>query len=270
MDKKILFTDLDGTLLDSKKEVSRKNEITIGKALEAGHKIVISTGRPISSAKLLAKRLNLDKEGCYIIASNGAVLYDSYKEELLYETGVPLRHIRHLLDCAYEEGLHAHTYTRDHVLSERDTKELQNYTKSIRVPALIVDDIPGYLTYDPVKVLILHKESKQHLIDFEKRMAPWSAGKFDTIFSCDYMLEYCPVGITKGGAVKKLCKLLDIPVSNSIAVGDAPNDLSMIEAAGIGCVMSNGYDEVKALADYITKLDNNHDGFAEVVERFLL
>ena len=53
-----------------------------------------------------------------------------------------------------------------------------------------------------------------------------------------------------------------------MAVGDAANDLAMIEAAGVGVAMANGTEEVKRAADYITQRDNNHDGIAEVVELF--
>ena len=54
----------------------------------------------------------------------------------------------------------------------------------------------------------------------------------------------------------------------AVAVGDAANDLTMIEAAGIGVAMANGTDEVKKIANYITTRDNNHDGIAEVAEKF--
>lgn len=266
--KKIVFTDLDGTLLNDEHLVSVENKMAMDAALKRGHKIVIATGRPIASAKLLAEELGLIKDGCYIIASNGAVLYDSGQGKILQQKGLPLQYVRPLLENAYEDGLHVHTYSDDRILSERDTPEIRWYEKTIRVPALIVDDVTKHLTHDPVKVLLINFQSKELLVRFQMKMADWEHGKVKSVFSNDIMLEYCPLGVTKGNAVKELCHLLSIPIEQSIAAGDEQNDISMIQAAGTGCVMCNGSDETKAFADYITRHDNNHHGFAEILERF--
>lgn len=268
--KKIVLTDLDGTLLNDEHLVSDKNKAAMNDALKRGHKIVIATGRPIASAKLLAKELALTKEGCYIIASNGAVLYDAGREKILQKKGLPLEYVRPLFESAYEDGLHVHTYSDDHILSERDTPQIRWYEKAIRVPAQIVDDVTEYLTDNPVKVLLINFQSKELLIRFQKKMADWERGRVVSVFSNDSMLEYCPLGVTKGTALKELCHLLSIPIEQSIAAGDEQNDISMIQAAGVGCVMCNGSAETKKYADYITKKDNNHNGFAEILERFCL
>lgn len=270
MNTKILFTDLDGTLLGDDHKASEGNKAAIGRALAAGHKIVIATGRPIASAKLLAGELQLTQEGCYIIASNGAVLYDAYKGQILQETTFPLSFVRTLLDSAYEEGLHGHTYSRTHVISERDTPEIRWYEKAICVPAKIVEDVTAYLPYDPVKMILINKEDRDKLVRFQHKMEGWAKGKVDSIFSSNIMLEYCPLGVSKGNAVRSLCDLLEIPIEHSIAAGDEQNDISMIEAAGVGCVMCNGGKETKAVADYITKRNNNEDGFAEIIEKYML
>jgi hydroxymethylpyrimidine pyrophosphatase-like HAD family hydrolase len=67
-----------------------------------------------------------------------------------------------------------------------------------------------------------------------------------------------------------MCRKLGIDIADSIACGDAENDLPMIQTAGIGVAMVNGTAEAKAAANYVTEHDNNHDGIAEVVEKFLL
>ena len=74
--RKIVFTDLDGTLLDDNRQITEKNRKAIQKALSGGHQIVITSGRPLASVKQIAADLKLDGDGCYCIASNGAVLYD--------------------------------------------------------------------------------------------------------------------------------------------------------------------------------------------------
>lgn len=267
---KILFTDLDGTLLNDSHQVSLENRSAIKETLSKGHKIVIATGRPIASAKRIAQELELTEKGCYIIASNGALLYDTYEEKILQQNSFPKKYLRPLFDSAYEEDLHIHTYSHTNVLTERDTPEVRWYEKAIRVPAILVDDVSAYLTYDPIKAILINRESKEKLIRFQQKMEHWIEGKMTSIFSSDVMLEYCPLGISKGNAVKELCQLLSIPIENSVAAGDAENDISMIQAAGIGCVMKNGSSQTKEFADYITTKTNNEDGFAEIIRNFLL
>lgn len=267
---KILFTDLDGTLLNDQHKVSDVNKNAMNQALLKGHKIVIATGRPLASAKILAKDLGLMGDGCYIIASNGAIIYDTTEDKVLASKSLSLKHLRYLFDCAYEDGFHIHTYSHTHVVSEKNTPELDWYTKTIKVPPMLVEDVTTYLPYDPVKAILIHFDGKDNLIQFQEKMASFTKDKFSSIFSNDMMLEYCPLNASKGNAVRDLCKLLDIPIENSYSAGDEQNDISMIQAAGTGCVMCNGSEETKRYADYITMRSNNEDGIAEIIEKFFL
>lgn len=267
---KIIFTDLDGTLLADNKEITIINRQTIREALALGHKIVITTGRPLPSALKLADALELSGEGCYIIASNGALIYDCFRQTILYELGLKKEYVRFLLDEAKKRGIHAHSYSKTHVLCERQTKELAYYEKAINLSAKIVPDITAYLDYDPWKVILIDRDSKETLLNFQKDMADWAKDKCASIFSCEFMLEYCPFGATKGLAVTFLCRHLQIPVADSIAAGDAENDISMIRAAGLGVAMANASQITKDAADAVTTLDNNHDGFAQILRRYVL
>lgn len=267
---KVVFTDLDGTLLDDKKQVSSGNRAAIRQALEKGHKIVITTGRPLPSALLLARSLDLDRPGCYLIASNGGLIYDNERKSILYETGLPRSHVRYLLDEAKHVRIHCHSYSKTNVLCESRTKELAYYEQAILVPAIVVPDITAYLSYDPWKVILIDRESKTRLLDFQAAHADWEKGKCSSIFSCDFMLEYCPFSATKGNGVAYLCETLGICRADAVAIGDAENDISMITEAGVGAAMANASLPTKAAANYITEKDNNHDGFAEVLERFVL
>ena len=73
---KLFFTDLDGTILNTEKEISPGNRAAVAEALAAGHKVIVATGRPLSSAIRQAKRLGLGGEGCLLIAYNGGIIYD--------------------------------------------------------------------------------------------------------------------------------------------------------------------------------------------------
>lgn len=94
--------------------------------------------------------------------------------------------------------------------------------------------------------------------------------QLDAFFSCEQCLEIIPRGLSKGNALVQLAQRLGIPIENTVAAGDAANDLSMLRATGIGVAMCNGTDEAKAAADAVTCRDNNHDGIAEIIEKYLV
>lgn len=268
--KKIVFTDLDGTLLDDNRLITTRNRQAIEEALSYGHQIVITSGRPLASVKLIAKELNLDGEGCYCIASNGAVLYDCGNNKTLRQTTLSREYIKVLFENAHKDNIHIHTYTDDYVVCEEDRCEVHWYENEIRVPAKIVDSVYNYVNFDPVKIILLDLNNQQNLINFQKKMLPYTEGKMETLFSNEKILEYCPLGVSKGNAVIELCRLLNVPIECTVAAGDAENDIPLIKAAHIGCCMKNGFDSAKANADYITKADNNNDGFAEIIYKFVL
>ena len=92
---KVFFTDLDDTLLDSRKTVSGENQAAMHEALDAGHKIVINTGRPLPAALPLIRRTGLERPGCYAITYNGGLIYDCTREEILQRL-LPCTHSPHI------------------------------------------------------------------------------------------------------------------------------------------------------------------------------
>ena len=126
-DPKILFTDLDGTLLDDKKNVSNDDLAAINEMLEAGHRLVIATGRPLYSAKVVAKELDLYRGGIYLAASNGGVIFDCGKEEIISACSVDFDTVRQLFEAAAKAHLHIQTYTDEHVVALHE-----NFCKILR------------------------------------------------------------------------------------------------------------------------------------------
>lgn len=271
MNTKILLTDLDDTLLTTTKQVSETDRLSIEKMIAAGHKFAIATGRPFYSARLVARELGFDKPGAYIIASNGAVIYDCEKEEILHKETVSFDLVSYLFGEAAKSHLHIHTYTDTHVVSLRETPELLGYTKTIKMPYKIVEKIPEDLPYEPPKMIVMSikENSREILSDFKDRVYPFVKGKLCPVFSNKALLEFLPPNASKGNALIKLCEILGIPSENSIACGDEENDIPMIKAAGVGVAMKNGTDSARACADYITSHTNNENAITEVIERFV-
>lgn len=270
MGKKILFTDLDGTLLDSKKNISPEDLEAIKQLTASGHKFVISTGRPIQSAVKIAQKYGWFGEGYYISSYNGGLIYDCSTQEAIIRRPIPLPYVRYILDEAYKAGIHAHTYDDINVVSEHDTPELAQYTKTIMVPGIIVKNATEYLKEEPIKVIVISHKSHEVLDKFRDHMAPWCEGKLTTVFSSPILLEFENPLATKGFSVKFMCEHFGIPIEDSIAIGDEENDISMIKAAGIGIAMKNGTEKTKAAADHITENDNDHSGLSEIIYKFIL
>lgn len=267
---KILFTDLDGTLLDSQKNISPLNQAAIQAALDAGHKIVIATGRPLVSAIAQSKALGLTHNGCYTIAYNGACIYDFHTEKIVYSKTFPKKYLRTVFDQAYQANLHVQTYSDEGILSEYETEALKQYSQITKVPYKIVKDVTQALNSDPYKIIVIDYENPQTLKDFRIQIAPHIEGKLQEFFSEVCYLEFTALNLSKGIAIEHLCDYLQIPIQNTVAVGDAENDIPMLEKAAVGAVMANAGDEIKKHGNYITKADNNHSGVAEVIQKFIL
>ncbi len=270
MDRKILFTDLDGTLLCTDKTISSGNLRAIREMTEAGHAFVIATGRPLASALKIAERYGWTGKGYYISSFNGGMIYDCGAKKIIVRHSLSFADVRYIFDRAYEAGLHCHAYSRDKVVSERVTPELKTYVRAIDLPYMIVSDITKALDEEPSKVIVSSLKSHEALDPFREEMAPYCGDRIMHFFSHPVLLEFLPPESSKGKALLKLCEVLGIPAENSIAAGDEENDVTMIKTAGIGVCMANGVPASKAVADYITEADNDHDGIKEVIEKFVL
>ena len=269
--KKALFLDLDGTLLDDEKKISAENREAIHMILEKGHSVIITTGRPLSSALKQAERLGLIGPGCFIIAYNGGVLYDTCRGEEIFRSSLPLSHVRKTFREAERRGLHIQTYSGNKVLVEPrcDDEEIRAYCAKTLMEYEVVPDI-DMLEDEPVKMLAIDLKDPAPLQGFREWIAEWAGDDMDTFFSCAEYIEIVRKDLNKGNALKQMAQLIGVPVENTISAGDEANDIDMIRVAGTGCAMLNATDEVKAHADYITVNDNNHSGVAEIIDRFVL
>lgn len=269
--KKALFLDMDGTTLDDCHQMSKENIEALEKTVEAGHEVVITTGRPLASAKTLLKTYGLDKIGCrYVIAFNGGMMLDCKTGEILFSQTIPLPWLRELVWKAREADVYLQTYEGDAVLTERDDENLAHYVGKTGMPVKLVKDLAEEAWEEPCKALLINIHDQKRMLEFRSRMEGWAKDKVDMYFSCAEYMEIVPKGICKGNALRAFCERQGISIQNAVSAGDENNDLSMIQAAGTGCAVANALDHVKAEADYVTERDNNHSAIAEIVERFIL
>ena len=272
---KLLFTDLDGTLLTDDKQILDDDMKAIEGMLERGHKLVLCTGRPLASAKQLAQKYGFDKPGFFLVSFNGGLIYDYATEQAILTRYIPVEEVKFIMDAAHRYGMHAHTYSGDYVVSEYETEQLKTYCRLMKMDYVVVKDIREYygdfinvVVKPPIKVNIITPFDHSSLVDFRAEMRKTTAGKLFDVFSKPEMLEFSHMQSNKGDAVRFMADFYKVPVADTIAVGDEENDCPMIEAAGVGVAVANASPVAKAAADYVTANDNNHSAIAEVIEKF--
>lgn len=269
MGKKIMFIDLDGTLMRDDNTISAKDREAISKAVALGNYITLATGRAISSARNIVKDLGLTMPGCYLIAFNGATIYDCSADCILSSKKLPIEHAEFLYNEANAAGLYIQAYSENQILASSRTKELDYYVEKSKMSYRIEADMWSMLNEEPPKMLLISLDGKGPLRTFQQEHADWEKDKCISFFSSNEYLEYCPLGATKGCGVEFLRQFLNIPHEDTIALGDQENDITMIKSAHIGIAMNNAAQRVKESADFITMNDNNNDAVAEVIERFV-
>lgn len=280
---KILFTDLDGTLLTTEKKVSESTREKLLTMIRNGNSLVLASGRPVDSILEVLEELNIKEEviqmqsegsaeagGIYATAYNGAVLYDCIRDEVIESYSVPMRAAQKLFDLAKERGLHIQTYADSHVVSIAEDAAIRYYTRVIHMPYVIGEQLEKELTHEPFKVLTIDLDDREKLECFRREIEASALGEdLACAFSNNYYLEFFNKNAGKGNALIHMCRGLNVLEQNAVAVGDEENDISMIEAAGVGVAMANASPELKKYADYITENDNNKDGIAEVIDKFM-
>lgn len=273
---KILFSDMDGTLLTDDKDIPEADMNALKAFFAKGGKLVLSSGRPLRSILQLAQKFGLDLPGTYIISFNGALVYDCDSKKAIYESTLPISYVKKLTEIADRHGVYIQTYETDEhyidtIITRKAGEELDYYRHNIHLNHVVTDDMADYLTKEPYKMIAIKLEDNHDALDaFQDEVRRTMGGEVQTFYSGPYYTECLYKTASKGVALKFLCDYLGIPVEESVACGDAANDIPMIEAAGIGVSMINGMEETRLAADYITLNDNNHDGMKEIIERFLL
>lgn len=266
---KILFTDLDGTLLNDEKQIPEVNSTAVKQTLSKGNAVVICTGRSYFSAKKFVDRLGLNQKGCYAILYNGGMIYDCCSGDILYKNTMPMPYVKYIFEQAAYFDLYCQTYEGDYVVTPKDRPEAAQYHWSSQMEVRVDPDLLKHLKEEPVKVLTSCLDDRKKHEAYRDFMLPWARGKVSIFFSSEYYLEHVMEGVSKGAAIRWLCQYLHVPIKQTIGVGDAENDLTMLDAAGFAVCMKNGTREAKNHADHITALDNNQGGVAEIIEKFM-
>ncbi len=265
---KALALDLDGTLVNSQKELSKANKEAIWRAIDSGVAVILATGRPTLGVMPVAYELELDKRGGYVLNYNGGRIVECRSGKMITEHILPKECIRVIQQCARKAGVYACTYTDSQVVAESDTDEYvlkEAFCNAATVKK--VEDFAKFVDYPVNKCLVVGEHER--LIPVQEELRAAFPEKLDAFFSESYFLEVVPPNVSKSEGLRLIAGELGIGMEEMVACGDGLNDIPMLEAAGLGVAMENAYAQVKQVAD-MTAPSNDRDGVAWVINHIIL
>lgn len=255
-----IVSDVDGTLLNSQHQITPRTSSALKRALDSGVSLILATGKTFASTSLIREHLKLNTPGVYV---QGLVICDGngvVQEQTLLHTAA----IEQVEQIARQHDLAVIAYGgTDLYISTSGRKS--NILRAYHEPDPIQVD---RLTDHPINKLLLVGE--QTMLD-RVREEQAAALMPDALFvqAVPQALEVIPPNHSKGTAVAKLFTQLGLSRERMLAIGDGENDIGLLQLAKIGVAMGNASDHVKAHADSVTG-DNNHDGVADALEKFVL
>ncbi|MGM9968987.1 MAG: Cof-type HAD-IIB family hydrolase [Anaeroplasma sp.] len=265
---KLITIDLDGTLFDNKKVISAENKLAIKQAKELGVKIVIATGRPISGVLPVLEELNLTSDTDYVIIYNGAKILNVKTKELVFSSVINGKTVKELYKESKRLNVFIHAFRKNEELicqeqnPYTDIEAKINHLDSIQFNFNEINDNDEFLK-------CMFVDSDENITRVMNEINPKFYKNYSMVRSSKIFLEFLNKTTHKGHALEALAEYLNINIKDTMAIGDAGNDLPMIKAAGIGVAMENAFPEIKAYADYITA-SNLDDGVAKAIKKFVL
>lgn len=264
---KLLVLDIDGTLLNSQKQISQQTLDAILQAKKQGTIIVIASGRPTNGVLPLARQLDLMSSDNYILSFNGANIINVRTMERVFTQSIPQEHLQTIYDFKVEHNLPLITYTDTHIVTDDNVNEF--ITKEMTINNMPLQQVPNLINvidFAPTKFLGCDEPDKL------QQLEPIAAAAFPfaSVYRSEpFFLEIMPKNVDKAYSLSKLLDILHIDKSEMICCGDGFNDKTMIQYAGLGVAMANAQPQVKEVADFITD-SNDEDGIAKVIHEFIL
>ena len=266
MNYKMLVVDMDDTLLTDNHEISSENKEMLLRAQQMGVYVVLASGRPTSAMIEFAKELQCDVNNSFMISFNGSVITGLKEDKILFEHSLTKEQIHSLYDFSQQNNTHIITYIDGQIISEKHSEYIDIEKNITGLKLNIVSSFKDTVTTSAVKCILL--EEPEYLKGVESVLKA-AMPDLSICMSKPFFLEAAPNGIDKGASIKILAEKLNIQQTEIIAVGNAGNDLTMVQYAGLGVWVDNVDAELRHHADVIVASNNDH-GVAEVVRRFIL
>ncbi len=264
---KIVFIDIDGTLVNDEKIIPKENIEIIKKLKEDGIEVVLTSGRPYNSIQQYS-----EKSGAvpYVIGSNGGVAVNFKTETNIFTKAIDKNIALEILKKIKSKNLYTVATISGNLAVETEQFSM---TPENRSEVKVVESLDEVLTNtnDPIMKFSVINDEKENIEIFRDEIInlfDLSLTKVDTFviprryrkvenkYALPYIMDIMPKNVSKGEAIKELCKYLNIDVSETVVFGDGLNDIEMFKTGGYTVAMGNAADEIKELADVVTKTNN--------------
>ncbi|MDD5832845.1 MAG: Cof-type HAD-IIB family hydrolase [Clostridiales bacterium] len=271
---RLIALDLDGTLLNSDKQLSPRNRSALFRASEKGILIVPTTGRLPGALSPAVRSLPFLR---YVIAVNGAIVSDVVTGEVLSRQEISNRDALRILDALQKyDGIYDCYIDGCGYMNAKMLAKAEYYTedshqlKLVRDTRKPVEDLKSFLLdrgcpVQKAQIMFSCREDRDRALSELKALLP------DFLHTCTYStnIEINSPAANKGAALSFLCDHLNIPMECAMSFGDGSNDITMLKAAGIGVVMGNAEADILPYGDIIAPTCDE-DGVADVLERLVL
>jgi len=262
---RLVALDLDGTLVGEDLTVRPRVREAIASAQERGVAITIVTGRMFAATKRFARVLAIDGP---IVCYQGAAIFEAATGKVLRETPVHADVTRNVLAWAHDRGVHAQCYANDTLYIEQINRFSRRYTTLAQVEPVVVPSLRTAFAERPsIKVVLVDdpERSELHLLALQTLLG---ARAYITRSHVDFV-EVLDPAVNKGEALAFVASRYGVALEQTLAIGDAWNDVPLLEAAAVGVAMGSGPPELLDRADHVVG-DVAHDGVAEAIERYVL
>jgi hypothetical protein len=267
MNKKILVLDIDGTLVNSKKEITPATKAALVDFQRAGHIVALASGRPYPGMKAYANELELARFGGYALSFNGGMVIECKTGKTIYSKCLSKAYAAPLYDFAIANNLGMVTYENECVITGTRTDDYMEYEARLNYMQLkTVENFKEYVDFDMVKCLFTAPVDVAE--ECEKKLFELVGDELNVFRSEPYFIEVTNKQVDKAASLDNLIKLLGIPWENTVCCGDGFNDVSMVKYAKLGVAMENAQQIVKDSADFITG-SCDCDGLVTVVNMLL-
>ncbi len=247
----LVASDLDGTLLPPNLEFTAATAAGVDELRRAGVPFVVVTGRMFTSARKMLARLGLTSGP--VVCYQGALLADLATGEWQRHLPLPSDRAAEVVLAVRELGRHLNVYVNDELYVEQDDDWARGYAEYADVPVNVVPDLLAVVATPPTKIVITTPA------DDVTRLLPELQARFDgdlyVTRSLPQFIEISDPHATKSGALADLCRRLPARRERTVACGDGWNDVDMVRWAGLGVVMAEAADSVRAEADLVVARD---------------
>lgn len=276
-DIRVIIMDVDGTLTNSKKVITKKTKDALLKAQDNGAILILASGRPTSGLMDFAKELKMDENHGLLVSFNGAKVIDCETGEILFNETMSVEEGQAVLEHMKKFNVKPmidkgdYMYVNDVFDNQINYKGemlniIQYEARGGKFKLCENDDLAAFADY-PLNKILTAGEPEYLKVHYKEMMEPFKE-TLSCMFTADFYFEFTARGIDKAKALDTVLIPMGYTREEMIAFGDGHNDASMVKYAGIGVAMDNAVDDLKAIADEVT-LSNEDDGIAYILNEYI-